>query len=142
MIRAAVVDTNVLAAGLMTTNVKAPTACVLDRMLSGDLPFVVSSALLAEYRDVLNRPKLRDRHGLTRRDVESLLIAVAEMAIVIEPDPGPSAPEPGDQHLWDLLASRDDLCLVTGDALLIGAPNPPSPILSPADFMAHWPVRA
>ena len=32
---------------------------------------------------------------------------------------GPLGPEPGDQFLWDLLASRADLVLVTGDKLLL-----------------------
>ena len=31
----------------------------------------------------------------------------------------PLGPEPGDQFLWDLLASRADLVLVTGDKLLL-----------------------
>lgn len=139
--RAAVVDTNVIAVALMTASVDAPTARILDNMLSGKFPFVVSSFLLAEYQDVLNRPKLRKRHGLSRREIESLLVALAEIAIVLEPVTGPKAPEPGDQHLWDLLASRDDLCLVTGDALLIRARNPPSPVLSPADFIADQPAH-
>lgn len=139
--RAAVVDTNVIAAALVTASADAPTARILDNMLSGKFPFVVSGSLLAEYRDVLNRPKLRKRHGLSRSEIESLLVALAEVAIVLEPVTGPKAPEPGDQHLWDLLAGRDDLCLVTGDALLIRARNPPSPVLSPADFIADWPVH-
>ena len=31
----------------------------------------------------------------------------------------PKAPDAGDQFLWDLLASRADLVLVTGDKLLL-----------------------
>lgn len=31
----------------------------------------------------------------------------------------PRAPDPGDQFLWDLLHSRSDLVLVTGDKLLL-----------------------
>ncbi len=138
--RAPVVDTDVIAVALMTASVDAPAACILDNMLSGKFPLAVSGSLLAECRNVLNRPKLRKRHGLSRSEIESLLVALAEIAIVLEPMTGPKAPEPDDQHLGDLLASRDDLCLVTGDALLIRARNPPSPVLSPADFIADRPA--
>ena len=31
---------------------------------------------------------------------------------------GPPAPDPGDQLLWNLLAAKPDLLLVTGDKLL------------------------
>lgn len=136
----AIVDTNAVASGLMTVDVDAPTARILEYMCSGRIPFVVSRALLAEYREVLSRPKLRKRHGLNHDEIESLLITLAETAIVLQPGTGPKAPEPGDQHLWDLLACRGDLCLVTGDALLIHARKPPSPVLSPADFIAGMPM--
>lgn len=133
--RAAVIDTNVVAAGLMTANADAATARILDGMLAAAFPFVISGALLAEYRDVLNRPHLRKRHGLTRSEIESLLVALAHNAIVLEPGAGPKAPEPGDQHLWDLLASHEDLCLVTGDGLLLGAADAPAPVLAPAAYV-------
>lgn len=136
--QAVVVDTNVIAAALMTSHADAPTARILDAMLSGSVPFVVSDALLAEYHDVLNRPKLRKRHGLDRREIESLLVALAENAIVLEPASGPKAPEPGDQHLWNLLASHEGLCLVTGDTLLLRNRNPPAPVFSSADFVRDF----
>ena len=134
--RTAVVDTNVVASALMTGDADAPTVRILESMRLGGIAFAVSTALLAEYRDVLNRPKLRKRHGLTQGEIESLLIAVAENAVVLEPVAGPKAPEPGDQHVWDLLASHDGLCLVTGDRALLESPNPPAPVLTPAAFAA------
>src|SRR5690606_2425361 len=48
-----IVDTNVVVAGLLTGNDASPVARVLDGMLAGSFPFVVSEALLAEYRTVL-----------------------------------------------------------------------------------------
>jgi predicted nucleic acid-binding protein len=63
--RAVIVDTNVVVAGLLTGNEASPVAQILDGMLSATSPFVVSEALLAEYRAVLIRSSLRKLHGLT-----------------------------------------------------------------------------
>ena len=49
-LRATVVDTNVLVAALLTSDHDSPTAKVLDAMLDGRIPFLLSTALLTEYR--------------------------------------------------------------------------------------------
>ena len=115
----AIVDTNVVVAGLLTSDVHAPTARLLDQMLAAAFPFAVSLALLAEYHDVLNRSKLRRRHGLNATEVEVLVTEIAHHAIVLQAVPTVAAPDPGDQHLWNLLAARNDLVLVTGDKRLL-----------------------
>ena len=114
----AVIDTNVLVAALITPGKDTPPARIVRGMLRGAFPFVISDALLAEYRDVLNRAKLRKAHGLAPSDLQDLLVELTQLAMVLAPATGPAAPDPGDQHLWDLLAARDDLVLVTGDKLL------------------------
>ena len=88
-------------------------------MLSAVFPFALSEVLLAEYRTVLVRPALRKLHGLTVIEVETVLMDLAQHAIVLNPVPAPPAPDPGDQLLWELLAARADLVLVTGDKLLL-----------------------
>ena len=119
---AVIVDTNVVVAGLLTGNDALPdlakSARILDGMLMAAFPFVVSEALLAEYRAVLVRPGLRKLHGLTVEEVETLLTDIAQHAIVLAPVAAPPAPGPGDQLLWELLAARADLRLVTGDKAL------------------------
>lgn len=135
MTQIAVIDTNVVVAGLLTAQDDAPTAQIIDGMLATTFQFAVSTALLAEYRDVLNRARLRKRHGLGRGEVETLVVALAEHAIVLAPVEAMPAPDPGDQHLWDLLAARDDLCLVTGDNLLLQANDFPAQIISPSEFV-------
>jgi len=115
----AVIDTNVVVAGLLTHQTEAPTARILDGMLAAAFPYVVSTALLAEYRDVLTRVKLRKLHGLSVPEVEILVVELAQHAIVLQPVAAMPAPDPGDQHLWELLAARDDLILVTGDKRLL-----------------------
>ena len=137
---AIIVDTNVVVAGLLTANDTSPVARILDGMLMAAFPFVVSEALLAEYRAVLVRPGLRKLHGLTVAEVEALLTDIAQHAIVLAPVSASPAPDPGDQLLWELLAARADLQLVTGDKLLLKHPGMRERVVSPRALAAGvWP---
>jgi predicted nucleic acid-binding protein len=133
-----IVDTNVVVAGLLTGRADSPVARVLDGMLAAAFPFAVSEALLAEYRTVLQRPALRKAHGLTPDELDMILVELAQHAIVLAPLPAPPAPEPGDQHLWELLRAREDLLLITGDKLLQRDSAMAPRILSPATFVERW----
>lgn len=135
MKRAVIVDTNVVASGLLTGNPTSPVARILDGMLAAAFPFVVSEALLAEYRAVLMRPKLRALHGLTVPEIDALLTEIAQHAIVLLPGVGRPAPDGGDQLLWDLLATRDDLLLVTGDKALQRDTAMQTRVMSPQAFI-------
>ena len=118
--RPAIIDTNVVVAALLTADPEAPTARILDGMIRGRFPFVLSVALLAEYRRVFTRQRIRQRHGLTADQVDAVLTAIAANAIVRETvATEETAPDPGDQHLWDLLAGAPDAVLVTGDKRLL-----------------------
>jgi len=131
-----IVDTNVVVAGLLTANDASPVARVLDGMLAAAFPFVVSEALLAEYHRVLVRPKLRQLHGLKVAEIETLLTDLAQHAIVLAPVAAVPAPDPGDQLLWDLLAARVDLVLVTGDKRLLEDAGMQGQVVSPRAFVA------
>ena len=131
-----IVDTNVVVAGLLTANDASNVARVLDGMLTAAFPFAVSEALLSEYRTVLVRAKLRKLHGLTIAEVETILTDLAQHAIVLAPVAAPPAPDPGDQLLWDLLAARADLVLVTGDKLLVQNAGMQGRVVSPYAFIA------
>lgn len=120
--RVVVVDTNVVVAGLLTADATSPTAVVLDGMVEARFDFLLSEELLAEYRRVLLRPVIRERHGLDERQVDELLAAIVQNGIVREPDNSAStAPDRDDQHLWDLAASDARTWVVTGDRLLLGS---------------------
>lgn len=120
MSAAVIVDTNIVVAGLLTSRQNSPVARVLDGMLAATFPFVISEALLAEYRDVLERSALRKLHGLSAGELQTVMVTLAEHAIVLNPVATLAAPDPGDQHLWELLAAHADIQLVTGDKLLRG----------------------
>lgn len=131
----AVIDTNVVVSGLITGARDAPTARVLDGMLASRFLFLYSTDLLREYRDVLLRPSLRSLHGFGEDEVDVVLAEIALNGTHRTPAPAPErAPDPGDQHLWDLLAGEPGAVLVTGDGLLLE--NPPSfaAVLSPRSF--------
>lgn len=136
---AAVIDTNVVVAGLLTGSADSPTARILDGMRKGAFPFLLSTALLAEYREVLLRRKIRALHGLTEREVDALLIAIAANAIVREPEARTGAPDAKDDHLWSLLHSQPNSVLVTGDLALTKSPPPKSRVLQPGKFAAFFP---
>lgn len=136
---AIIVDTNIVVAGLLTSKTDSPVALILDGMLEAAFPFVVSTVLLNEYRTVLERPALCKAHGLNAEAIERLLVAVSEPAIVLAPVKSPqTAPDPGDQHLWDLLATREDLRLVTGDRILFQNSAYSSRILAARAFLDIW----
>lgn len=130
----AIIDTNVVVAGLLTSNAASPVARILDGMLSASFAFVISEQLLAEYRAVLVRPQLRKLHGLSLAEVDILLTEIAQHAIVLSPGNGPAAPNRGDQLLWDLLAVRADLILVTGDKTLLRSPDMNTRVVPPVTF--------
>ena len=135
-----IIDTNVVVAGLLTSSQPdSPVARILDSMLGASFSFVLSEALLAEYRAVLVRPHLVKVHGLSADELDTILLELARHAIVLTPaqsDATPKAPGPGDQFLWDLLSSRNDLFLVTGDKLLLQDDTMQNRVLTAQEFLA------
>lgn len=62
--------------------------------------------------------------------VAGLLTDITQRAIVLQPAPGPLAPDPGDHRPGDLLAARADLRLITGDQALLEDPGMAGRVLS------------
>jgi uncharacterized protein len=135
-----IIDTDVVVAGLLTSHADSPVARILGGMLRANFRFAISEALLAEYRQVLLRPKLSKLHGLNALEVDVILTDLARHAIVL-PVPlsiaAPLAPDPGDQFLWNLLTGRDDLVLATGDKLLLQAGPLQKRVITPQAFVAQ-----
>lgn len=131
-----VIDTNVVVAGLITASTDAPTARILDGMLTGAFPFLLSEELLAEYRAVLLRPRISRLHGLTEGEMDDILAMIALNGAVREPKAiADLAPDRGDQCLWTLLATTDGALLVTGDKSLCENPPPFGHVVSPVFFV-------
>ncbi|MFO7879877.1 MAG: putative toxin-antitoxin system toxin component, PIN family [Bacteroidales bacterium] len=132
-----IIDTNVVAAALITGRPDSPTARILDAMISGSLIYLLSADLLNEYRHVLLRPKLARLHRLQPPEIEQILIELTANAIWRDPptDRAHHSPDPCDCHLWDLLASEPAAILITGDKLLIDNPGPQRSVISPATWI-------
>ncbi len=129
-----VVDTNVVVAALLTPASAAPPAAILERMLDGSLRFLLSPALLAEYRDVLLRPRLARRHALSEPQVDELLVELAANGALREPGGTPDSPDPKDAHLLALLDCEPQSILVTGDELLLKIPGLQGRALTPRQW--------
>ena len=132
------VDTNVVVAGLLTHRHDSPVRLLLDGMLSGAFPFMLSPDLLAEYRRVLLRPAVRARHRLDDDEIDAILTEITANAVFREANiQAPPAPDRNDDHLWRLLAMKHDATLVTGDRQLLTAPPAFAAVVSPAAIVAE-----
>ena len=143
MIPPVVVDTNVLVAGLMTARETAPSAVIVDAMVAGRLPVLLSIDLLTEYRSVLLRPAIVSRHGLFEPQVDTLLAAIVTQAMIEPAEVCPiDPPDPDDAHVWALLCARHDAVLVTGDIALVegslAVAELRDRVLRPAEFIKLW----
>jgi uncharacterized protein len=135
-----IIDTNVVVAGLLTNTADSPVARIFDSMMKAGFRFAMSEALLAEYRGVLLRPKLLKLHRLTELEIDVVLTSLTRHAIILSAPPQPNAPiapDVGDQFLWNLLTSREDLMLVTGDKLLMQAGPLRARIIGAREFAAQ-----
>ena len=130
-----IINTNVLVAGLISSQKESPVIAIVDAMLKGLIIYVLSPALLQEYRDVLLRPKLSKIHGLNEKEIDQLLTDIIANAIFCEPSVGlEKAPDSGDNHLWDLLQDNQGSILVTGDKLLLDKPLMGASVILPAQL--------
>ncbi|MFN2238607.1 MAG: putative toxin-antitoxin system toxin component, PIN family [Thermoanaerobaculia bacterium] len=128
----AAIDTNVVVSGMLTADPESPTARILDGMLEGRFSYLLSIELLAEYREVLLRPRIRKVHRLSDAEIDVLLTAIALNAIVVAPAESPeAAPDRGDQHLWNLIHAYPGSILVSGDALLLQSTR----VVPPREFI-------
>jgi putative toxin-antitoxin system toxin component, PIN family len=135
--RLAIVDTNVVVAGLLSQEKSSPTAGILHGMMCGAFLYLLSPKLLGEYRSVCLRPKISARHGLSEEEIDVMLTEITVNAMWRDPVNLSRVPDPGDNHLWNLLETESAAVLITGDTLLLD--NPPSgrQVLSPNAFVTY-----
>jgi putative PIN family toxin of toxin-antitoxin system len=133
-----VVDTNVLVSGLITADDESPVCLILDAMLAGRIPFLLSADLLDEYREVILRPRIRKLHGLAEPEIDKVLTEVVSNGIWRETPGSEASPDPGDGHLWRLLRTQQGSLLATGDRLLLEQPPEFASVVSPATFVREF----
>lgn len=136
--RPAIIDTNVIVSGLLTADTDAPTAVILSAMLAGRLSYLLSVDLIAEYREVLVRPRIARHHGLSDTEIDAVLTELTLNGDVRTPHAAAArVPDSGDRHLWALLESIPTSVLVTGDDALLKHALWPDRVVSPRQFVAE-----
>ena len=120
-------DTNVVVSALLKP-LSVP-ARLLDLALSGHIEVVVSNELLAEYREVLLRPKFRFSEG----DVDAVLELMRSRAISVVPVPQPvTPPDPKDQFVIDLAATSGAVVVTDNTRHFEGFPR----VVTPAEALS------
>lgn len=110
----AVIDTNVIVSALITRSPQSPVLQVVQRILSGRVCTLVNNEILAEYREVLARPKF----NLEQETVETVISELLKHSLNVDAPPsGVVLPDPKDVVFYNVvLAKRDDgAYLVTGN---------------------------
>lgn len=133
--QAAVIDSNVVVAALLSRNLESPTRRILKAMLKAEIRFLLSPDLLQEYAQVLLRPKIRQIHGLEPTEVRQLMECLLGAGVLREPNLFEGeAPDPNDAHLWALLAISPGSILVTGDRRLLDHPPDFASVIAPVSY--------
>ena len=126
-----VIDTNILVSGFL--NPYGPPGTIVGLAASGDLALCFDARILAEYREVLLRPKF----GLDAQAVDDFLTQVEaegeQAAAALLPH---RLPDPSDEPFLEAALGGRAECLVTGNRehfpprLCLGMR-----VLSPAEFV-------
>lgn len=131
-----VLDTNVLVSALLRP--EGQPGRILDLVLAGDLEPVFDDRIVAEYQEVLRRP----RFGFTPQDVDALLDYLETTGLNISAHPlAVALPDPDDVPFLEVAAAGEAAALVTGnlrhypqEAIVSSGVR----VLSPADFLTWW----
>ncbi len=126
-----VVDTNVLVSGVLKPY--SPAASILRMIVEGVIQPAYDLRILAEYREVLSRPKF----NFGREIVNPLLDQIEEEGFLISASPLKSPlPDPADEPFLEVAVAAAAAALVTGNRrhFLRGSYGAVK-ILSPSEFL-------
>lgn len=108
----AVIDTNVIVSSILSNHSDSATVLVRDNILDGKLIPMFNEEILAEYKDVLNRPKFKFPSAL----VKAVLDGITSVGLYMErTDSGEFFPDPKDAVFYEVALSKEDSYLVTGN---------------------------
>jgi putative PIN family toxin of toxin-antitoxin system len=129
-----VLDTNVLVSGLLTPF--GSSGGILRMVFSGELLLCLDARILAEYKDVLHRPKFK----FNRDHISLLLDFIKQYGQFISSSPLQNRlPDPDDEPFLEVAITGRVVSLVTGNRIHY----PPSPfeginIFSPSQFVQFY----
>lgn len=135
-----VVDTNVFVSGLISP-VGAPAA-VLDGWRDRLFVLCVSPDIIAEIRDVLNRPRIRTKYGITASEIDQVLLLLQQGVLAV---PGTSdvagaiGHDPTDEKFLSCALDAEADLIVTGDRHLLSLESYAGiQIVTPRAFLDVW----
>jgi len=106
----AVIDTNILVSALLSPS--GSPAKVLDHVLNGNVVMCYDSRMIAEYQQVLLRPKF----GFDKKAVRQVIDFIVHSGISVVPVPILDAFEDEDDKMFYEVAKTAKAYLVTGNA--------------------------
>lgn len=110
----AVIDTNVIVSALITKSPNSPVLQVIQRIFLGRVCTLVNDEILAEYKEILTRPKF----GLEKETIDTVISELQNHSLNVDAPPsGVVLPDPKDVVFYNVvLTKRDDgAYLVTGN---------------------------
>lgn len=128
----AVIDTNVLVSSLLTKRADSPTVKVMKAISEGILIPLYNEEIMAEYAEVLHRPKF----PFTEKRIRPVLASIRAFGLAVDPSPTDEIlPDMDDLVFYEVVMEKreDDAYLVTGN--LRHFPTR-SFIVTPAEMMA------
>jgi putative PIN family toxin of toxin-antitoxin system len=130
-----VVDTNVLVSALILPHSRVGP--VLLRLRAGEYTLLYAQSLLEELVDVLNRPRIRLKYGVTGADIQTLVGLILLRGEPVAPQRRFTAcRDPMDDKFLEVAVAGQADVIVSGDQDLLALhPFEGIPILTPADFL-------
>ena len=109
----AVIDTNVIVSALISQKPQSYPLAVLSYVYSGKIVPVLNDEILAEYRNVLSRPKFK----LDPVDIDTALHVITQYGLHLARTPicDEIFPDPQDIVFYEVKMSKEDTYLVTGN---------------------------
>lgn len=129
-----VLDTNVIVSGLLRPHSKP--AAVLRLVATGAIRVAYDERILAEYREVLGRPKF----PFSRAQIKTFLDQIEGEGIAVAAPPLTSPlPDPDDEVFLEVAMAARVQALITGNARHYPARcRRGTPVLDPAAFLDRW----
>ncbi len=136
-----VIDTNILVRALIMPH--GSVGPVLRRLRHGEYTLLYSPSLLEELTDVLNRPRIRDKYGLSETDIATLLRLILLRGEPVTPaQPITACRDPKDNKFLEVAVAGQAEALVSGDEDLLALhPFEGVPIIPPAEFLRRLAER-
>lgn len=131
----AVIDTNILVRALIMPH--GTVGPVLLRLRQGDYTLLYAPSLLAELIDVLNRPRIRTKYGLSEEDIKTVIRLLLLRGEPVTPTRTITAcRDPKDNKFLEVAVAGQADAICSGDEdLLVLHPFEGIPIIQPAEFL-------